>query len=88
MVVKSMQLPIAGARQRGIQLFVPPPTAPPMFARMLRPRYDRLVAVAALLFVVAIYGFGALVVREVARADMQVQAARAEYELAGAHHHH
>jgi hypothetical protein len=67
----------------------PPPSAPTiMFARMLRPRYDRLVAVAALLFVIAIYAFGALVVREVARADLQVQAARAEYEAAGAHHHH
>jgi hypothetical protein len=89
MVIRSLQLPVAGAHRRTIQIFVPVPASVPqvMFARALRPRHDKLVAFAALLFVVAIYAFGAMVVCEVARADTQVQAARAEYQEAGAHHH-
>jgi hypothetical protein len=85
MVIRSLQLPVAGAQRRAIQVFVPPPASVPpvMFARALRPRHDKLVAFAALLFVVAIYAFGAMVVCEVARADTQVQAAHAEYHAAG-----
>jgi hypothetical protein len=87
-VIRSLGIPVARSRRGVIKVMVPPPPSVPtiMFARALRPRYDRLVAFASLLFVVAIYAFGAAVVCEVARADTQVQAASAEYRAAGVDH--
>jgi hypothetical protein len=54
-----------------------------MFARARRPGHAWMEALVALAMAVAVFTCGAMVVREVARAHGQVQAASEEYAAAG-----
>jgi hypothetical protein len=87
-VIRTMGVRVATSSQRGVKVLLPPPVEEQtvMFARARRPGHALLEATVALAMAAAVFTCGALVVREVARAETQVQAATAEYAAAGVAH--
>jgi uncharacterized membrane protein len=87
-VIRTMGVRVATSSQRGVKVLLPPPAGEQavMFARARRPGHARLEALVALAAAVSVFTFGAVVVREVARAHTQVEAATAEYVAAGVAH--
>jgi hypothetical protein len=84
-VTRSLGIPVASSRSRGVRVLLPPPPLESvvMFARARRPGHVRLEAFALLATLVAVIACGTMVVCDVARAHTQVQAAHAEYAAAG-----
>lgn len=87
-VIRTMGVRVATSSQRGVKVLLPPPAEDTvvMFARARRPGREWLEALALVAAAVTVFSLGTVVVREVARAHTQVEAATAEYVAAGVAH--
>jgi hypothetical protein len=84
-VISTLGIPVNAARPRAVRVLLPASIEAPvvMFARARRPGHAWMEALVALVMAAAVFTCAAMVVREVARAHGQVQAASDEYAAAG-----